>query len=100
MDQELINVLTTVTKLKATSHAYRAIEQDGIITVQDLRAYPYDDEWEYDDNGTIHDVKESQALKIKQIIAYAKSKVDDNAPDAENPTTWTEVEFDTWRASK
>jgi len=100
MNDDLKHVLKNVAKLPATSIAYKALLQDEIESVEDLRSCNYDFEWEYDDIGTTLYVKGNQARKLQQIIAYSQSKVEDNKADSETPGSWSELNFNKWRASK
>ena len=61
-----------------------------------MRAHDYNFQWEYNDNGTIFVIKKNQAQKLQYIFVYSKSKVEDSTNDAENPSAWTELAFDTW----
>ena len=93
MYDDLRHVLKEVAQLTPVLNAYKAINQDGNKTVEDLRACDYDFEWEYKDSGIISSVKGNQARKLQQIIVYCQSKVEDNAVDLEDFDQWTELEF-------
>ena len=98
MEDEVKNILIDVCAFPNTNHAaYKAVDKDGLHTVQDFLACPYDRTFTYKVSGTDTALQFAAQQKLSQILAYGLHLAETNHADADNPANWTKDNFNTWR---